>query len=136
MSQNTEITFPDTVKYAATHEWVRVEGDTAIVGITAYAQDALGDIVFVELPEVGKILNAGNPFGVIESVKAASDVFVPVSGTLAAVNEVLAQTPETINQDPFGAGWLLKISPFNASDVNSLMDAASYRGKIESGEIH
>jgi glycine cleavage system H protein len=136
MSQNTEITYPDNVKYAATHEWVRVESDTAIIGITAYAQDALGDIVFVELPEVGKNLNAGNPFGVIESVKAASDVFMPMSGTIAAVNEVLSQTPETINQDPFGAGWLLKVSPFSASDVNALMDASAYRGKIESGEIH
>ncbi len=136
MSQNSEIVYPDNVKYAATHEWVRVEGDIAVVGITAYAQDALGDIVFVELPEVGKNLDAGSAFGVIESVKAASDVFMPVSGTIAAVNEALAQTPEMINQEPFGAGWLMKISPFKPADVQKLMDAVVYRSKIESGEIH
>lgn len=136
MSQNSEIIYPDDVKYAATHEWVRVQGDTAIIGITSYAQDALGDIVFVELPDAGKALEAGKPFGVIESVKAASDVFMPVSGTIAATNSALADAPETINQDAFGTGWLLKVSPFNPADLQNLMDAATYRSKIESGEIH
>lgn len=136
MSSGKEITYPENVKYAATHEWVRVEGDTAVVGITDYAQDALGDIVFVELPEAGEEKQAGDAFGVVESVKAASDVFMPVGGAISATNDALKDTPETVNSDAFGAGWMLKVFPYNAADVEKLMDAATYKSKIDSGEIH
>lgn len=136
MSSGKEITYPENVKYAATHEWVRVEGDTAVVGITDYAQDALGDIVFVELPEAGEEKKAGDAFGVVESVKAASDVFMSVGGAISATNDALKDTPETVNSDAFGAGWMLKVFPYNAADVEKLMDAATYKSKIDSGEIH
>ncbi len=136
MSSGKEITYPSDLKYAATHEWVKVEGDTAIVGITDYAQDALGDIVFVELPEVGMEKKAGDAYGVVESVKAASDVFMPIGGAISATNDALKDAPETVNGDAFGAGWMIKIFPFNAADLDKLMDAATYKSKIESGEIH
>lgn len=136
MSSGKEITYPNDLKYAASHEWVRVEGDTAIIGITDYAQDALGDIVFVELPEPGMELQAGQGFGVVESVKAASDVFMPIGGAISATNDALKDTPETVNSDAFGAGWMIKVFPFNAADLDKLMDAATYKSKIESGEIH
>ncbi|TAH51456.1 MAG: glycine cleavage system protein GcvH [Chloroflexota bacterium] len=130
------MSYPNDVKYAASHEWVKVDGDTAIVGISDYAQDALGDIVFVELPTVGMELKAGDAFGVVESVKAASDVYMPIGGAIAATNDALKDAPETVNSDAFGAGWLLKVFPYNAADLDKLMDAATYKSKIESGEIH
>lgn len=136
MSSGKVMTYPDDLKYAATHEWVKIDGDTATVGITDYAQDALGDIVFVELPTVGMELTAGAMFGVVESVKAASDVFMPIGGAISSTNDALTSSPETVNTDPFGAGWMLKIFPYNADDVAKLMDAATYKSKIESGEIH
>lgn len=136
MSSGKEITYPNDLKYAATHEWVKIDGDTAIVGITDYAQDALGDIVFVELPEPGMELTAGKGFGVVESVKAASDVFMPIGGSISATNDALKDAPETVNSDAFGAGWMLKVFPFNQDDIAKLMDAATYKSKIESGEIH
>jgi glycine cleavage system H protein len=136
MSSGKSLNYPDDLKYAQTHEWVRVEGDTAIIGITDYAQDALGDVVFVELPVVGNELKAGDPFGVVESVKAASDVYMPIGGSVNAINETLADSPDTVNQDPFGAGWMIKLFPFNNGDLDKLMDAATYRSKLESGEIH
>lgn len=136
MSSGKEISYPNDVKYAASHEWVKVDGDTAIVGISDYAQDALGDIVFVELPTVGMELKAGDAFGVVESVKAASDVYMPIGGSIAATNDALKDAPETVNSDAFGAGWLLKVFPYNAADLDKLMDAATYKSKIESGEIH
>jgi len=136
MSSGKEISYPNDVKYAASHEWVKIDGDTAIVGISDYAQDALGDIVFVELPTVGMELKAGDAFGVVESVKAASDVYMPIGGAISATNDTLANTPETVNSDAFGAGWLLKVFPYNAADLDKLMDAATYKSKIESGEIH
>lgn len=136
MSSGKEISYPNDVKYAASHEWVKVDGDTAIVGISDYAQDALGDIVFVELPTVGMELKAGDAFGVVESVKAASDVYMPIGGAIAATNDALKDAPETVNSDAFGAGWLLKVFPYNAADLDKLMDAATYKSKIESGEIH
>jgi len=136
MSSGKEISYPDDLKYAATHEWVKIDGDTAIVGITDYAQDALGDIVFVELPEPGMELKAGAMFGVVESVKAASDVYMPIGGAISATNGALADAPETVNTDPFGIGWMIKVFPFNADDAAKLMDAATYRSKIEAGEIH
>jgi glycine cleavage system H protein len=136
MSSGKEISYPNDVKYAASHEWVKIDGDTAIVGISDYAQDALGDIVFVELPTVGMELKAGDAFGVVESVKAASDVYMPIGGAIAATNDALKDAPETVNSDAFGAGWLLKVFPYNAADLDKLMDAATYKSKIESGEIH
>ncbi len=136
MSSGKEITYPNDLKYAATHEWVKLDGDTAIVGITDYAQDALGDIVFVELPTVGMELKAGESFGVVESVKAASDVYMPIGGAISSTNDALTNSPETVNTDAFGAGWLIKVFPYNAADLEKLMDAATYKSKIESGEIH
>ncbi|MBI4672954.1 MAG: glycine cleavage system protein GcvH [Chloroflexi bacterium] len=136
MSSGKEITYPNDVKYASTHEWVKLDSDTAIVGITDYAQDALGDIVFVELPEPGMEKKAGEAFGVVESVKAASDVFMPVGGSISATNDALRDAPETVNGDAFGAGWMLKLFPYNAADLEKLMDAATYKSKIDSGEIH
>lgn len=136
MTSGKEITYPNDLKYAKTHEWVRIEGDTAIIGISDYAQDALGDIVYVELPEAGMELQAGTAFGVVESVKAASDVFMPIGGSISETNATLTSAPETVNTDPCGAGWMIKVFPYNAADLTKLMDAETYRSKIEAGEIH
>jgi glycine cleavage system H protein len=120
---------PADLKYTESHEWVRVESDGSLtVGITEYAQDALGDIVFVELPQVGKAFTAGDDAAVVESVKAASDIYAPVSGTVTAVNQATADTPESINEDAYAA-WLFKLQPSDASAVNGLLDAAAY-GKV------
>lgn len=136
MSSGKTISYPDNIKYASTHEWVRIDGDTAVVGITDYAQDALGDIVFVELPEPGMELKAGVMFGVVESVKAASDVFMPIGGAVSSINKALNDSPETVNTDPFGEGWMIKVFPYHHDDLANLMDAATYKSKIEAGEIH
>lgn len=136
MSTDKALLYPEDVKYSETHEWVRIEGDTAVVGISDYAQDALGDIVFVDLPVPGLEKKAGEAFGVVESVKAASDVYLPVGGTVSAVNDQLADSPELLNKDPYGAGWLIKLFPFNQADLAKLLDAATYKSKIEAGEIH
>lgn len=136
MSSDRVINYPDNLKYATSHEWVRVDGDTATIGITDYAQDSLGDIVFVELPTPGMELKVGDAFGVVESVKAASDVFMPIGGAISAVNDQLRDNPETVNSDPFGAGWLIQVFPFDQANLANLMDAATYKSKIESGEIH
>ena len=122
-------------KYAASHEWVKMEGDLAVIGVSDYAQDQLGDVVFVELPAVGAALEAGKTFGVVESVKAASDVYAPISGKVEAINEQLASAPETVNKDALGSGWFIKVRPANPVDVNKLLDAAAYQKKIEAGEI-
>jgi glycine cleavage system H protein len=125
---------PPNLKYSKTHEWVRLESDgiTAATGITDHAQNTLGDITFVELPKVGAQLKQGGESGVIESVKAASDLMSPVSGTVASVNSALDSAPETINSDPYGAGWLYTVKLANASEVDSLMDAAAYEKFLES----
>ncbi len=123
-------------KYTSSHEWAKQEGDLVVIGISDYAQDQLGDVVFVELPAVGTEVQAGKAFGVVESVKAASDVFSPISGTVQAINEQLASSPETVNTDALGAGWFIKVRPGNPSELNGLLDAATYQKKIESGEIH
>ena len=101
-----EYDFPETLRYSREDEWARVEGDAIVVGVTDYAQQQLGDIVYVELPEVGAVVSAGDPFGVIESVKAVSDLFAPISGEIAAVNTDLAETPEAVNEDCYGDGWM------------------------------
>ena len=122
---------PDDRKYAKTHEWAKVEGTTATVGITNYAQEQLGDITFVELPEVGKRLQRGQECGVIESVKAASDIYAPVSGEVAEVNGQLDDSPETVNKDPFGAGWVLKLKDIETGELSNLMDAKTYEYGLE-----
>jgi len=125
---------PQDLKYSQTHEWVRLEssGDTATVGITAHAQDTLGDITFVELPKPGTQLTQNRESGVIESVKAASDIVSPVSGVVATVNAALDSAPEAINDDPYGAGWLYTVKLADASELNALMDTAAYEKFLES----
>ena len=116
-----------SIKYTEDHEWVKVEGDIAIVGITEHAQDALGDVVFVELPEVGKTLAQKDVAGVVESVKAAADVYMPVSGEVVEVNQALADEPSLANSDPMGAGWFFKVKLAKADEVAALMDEAAYK---------
>jgi glycine cleavage system H protein len=118
--------FPDDRRYSREHEWVRVEGSTAVIGITSFAADELGDIVYVELPEVGSRLTQFAAFGVVESVKAVSDLFAPVSGEVTEVNADLRTSPELLNTDPFAAGWIAKLSLADPSEVDKLLDAGSY----------
>ena len=121
---------PAELKYTTSHEWVRLEADgTIAVGITEFAQDALGDIVFVDLPKVGQALTAGKDCAVIESVKAAGDIYAPVTGEVVAVNDAVVDAPESVNTDAFSA-WLFKIKPANAADLDALMDAAAYAKNI------
>ena len=127
--------FPDDLKYTSEHEWVRSAaeaGSSVRVGITDYAQEALGDIVYVSLPEVGADLDTGSAIGELESTKSVSDVFAPLSGTVTAVNEALDGTPELVNSDPYGEGWLFELTPADASAVDALMDAAAYQASVES----
>lgn len=123
---------PDDLKYAATHEWVRVEGDIAVIGITDHAQDALGDLVYVELPDVGDVLKATDEAGVVESVKAASDIFAPVSGEVVEVNEELSDAPEIVNQHPYTDGWMYKIRMSDPAELDDLLDAIAYDAVVES----
>jgi len=122
---------PGDCRYAKTHEWVKIQGSIATVGITDHAQDALGDITYVELPKVGAALVKGKECGVIESVKAASDLYAPVSGTVSEVNEALTTAPEAINKDPHGAGWFYKLSGVKSADAADLLDAAGYTAFLE-----
>ena len=127
--------FPDDLKYTSEHEWVRgpaEAGSSVRVGITDYAQEALGDIVYVSLPEVGADLETGSAIGELESTKSVSDIYAPMSGTVTAVNESLDGTPELVNSDPYGEGWLFELTPADASAVDDLMDAAAYQASIES----
>ncbi len=126
---------PSNLKYAASHEWVKTEADgTVSIGISNHAQELLGDMVFVECPAVGRKLKAGEECAVVESVKAASDVYAPISGTVTAINPALDKAPEAINTDPYGS-WMFKLKPDNAADINSLMDAAAYQAHVDS-EAH
>ena len=118
--------FDPAVRYQESHEWARKEGDLIVIGISDYAQDSLGDIVYVELPDVGTSKKKGEPFGVIESVKAASDVYLPVSGEVVEVNGDLADAPSLLNESPFEKGWLLKLKPSDASEYDGLMSAEDY----------
>ncbi|QNQ97835.1 glycine cleavage system protein H [Pseudomonas oryzihabitans] len=123
---------PADLRYAASHEWARLEADGSVtVGISDHAQEALGDVVFIELPEVGKTLAAGDQAGVVESVKAASDIYVPVGGEVIAVNEALADAPEQVNGEPYGA-WFFKLKPQDAAELDRLLDAEGYRAASES----
>ena len=119
--------YPAEFRYTKAHEWIKVEGDSGTVGITDYAQHELGDVVFVELPKVGTKLNAVQSLGTVESVKAVSDIYCPASGEVTEVNSALAETPEKLNQDPHGAAWLVKLKLSNKSELQSLMDAATYQ---------
>jgi glycine cleavage system H protein len=120
-----------TTRYTREHEWVRLEGDVAVVGISKYAQDQLGDIVYVELPEIGKKLAKGAEAAVVESVKAASEVYAPVAGEVVAVNQALADEPGKVNESPEVSGWFLKLKPANPSDLEALMDETAYKSFLE-----
>ncbi|MDQ6648618.1 MAG: glycine cleavage system protein GcvH [Actinomycetota bacterium] len=123
--------YPDDLKYTAEHEWVRTVGDRVRVGITSFAQEALGDIVFVSLPSVGAEVAAGQPFGEVESTKSVSDVFAPLTGSVVARNDALDGQPELINSDPYGEGWIVELVPTDPASVSGLLDAASYRALVE-----
>ncbi|MCU9946492.1 glycine cleavage system protein GcvH [Pseudomonas sp. PDM13] len=123
---------PADLRYAPSHEWARLEADGSVtVGISDHAQEALGDVVFVELPDVGKTLAAGQEAGVVESVKAASDIYSPVSGEVIAVNQLLTDSPENVNSDPYGA-WFFKLKPANTAELDKLLDAAAYKASADS----
>jgi len=121
---------PAELRYSSDHEWVRVDGDVATIGITEYAQDALGDVVFVELPEVGLAVSAGDSFSEVESTKSVSDIYAPVTGEVTAVNDSLDSTPELVNNDPYGGGWMYEMRPADAADVDALMDADAYTSQL------
>jgi glycine cleavage system H protein len=121
---------PTDRRYTSEHEWVKLEGDVAVVGITDFAQDQLGDVVYVELPKVGDRVEAMKPFGVIESVKTASDLFAPVSGTVEDVNDQIVSEPQLVNDVPYEGGWLIKVKPDNASDIDNLMTAQQYVDQV------
>jgi glycine cleavage system H protein len=120
------MSIPEALRYSSDHEWVQRRRHTSPVGITDYAQDALGDVVYVQVPSVGAVVAAGDSFGEVESTKSVSDVYAPVSGTVVAVNEALADAPETLNSDPYGAGWLCEIEVSDESQIEGLLDAAAY----------
>ncbi|MFN3422981.1 MAG: glycine cleavage system protein GcvH [Armatimonadota bacterium] len=123
--------FPEELLYSPTHEWVRLEGNRAVIGITDYAQSELGDITYLELPKVGDTVEVGQPFGVIESVKADEELFAPVSGTVIAVNQNAIDNPEIINDDPYGEGWLIAVEMSDPDELKALMGAEQYRSMLE-----
>jgi glycine cleavage system H protein len=122
---------PAELRYSSDHEWVRVDGTTATIGITEYAQDALGDVVFVEMPDSGLTVAAGESFSEVESTKSVSDIYAPISGSVVEVNPALESQPELLNSDPYGAGWICRIEVANASELEGLMDADAYRALTE-----
>jgi glycine cleavage system H protein len=122
-----EASYPEDLKYHAEHDWARIDGDEATFGITWYAQDALGEVVFFDPPQAGAQVTKDEPYAEVESVKAVSDVFAPLSGEIVAVNDLLADSPEKINEDPYGDGWLVRVRMTDPSEVDTLMDVASYR---------
>lgn len=131
MKEISELDFTEDVRYTENHEWARQEGDLVKVGISDYAQDQLGDIVFVELPEVGSTFDKGEEFGTVESVKAVSEIYMPVGGEITAVNEDLEGQPELVNNDPYGGGWMIEIRPGDQGEINSLMDKGAYFEKLK-----
>jgi glycine cleavage system H protein len=124
------MTFPENLKYTKDHEWIKVDGNIGTIGITDHAQGELGDVVFVELPTVGKSLKAHETFGTIEAVKAVSDLFAPISGEVVEINTVLTNTPETVNKDPYGSGWMVKVRFLGPEELSGLLDAAAYKALI------
>jgi glycine cleavage system H protein len=127
------VSAPTDLRYTRDHEWVRVDGDEATVGITQYAADQLGDIVFVELPDTGRELEGAKPFGVVESVKAVSDLFAPVSGEVVATNDALAGGPELVNSDPYGEGWMVRMRVADPTELDDLLDADAYDDLVAAG---
>ena len=123
--------YPDDVRYTAEHEWARLEGGVVTIGVTSYATEQLGDVVFVELPEVGRRLETMKPFGVVEAVKTVSDLFAPIAGEVVEVNGALADNPAIVNQSPFGDGWLIRVKPSDPSEVQKLMSSEDYARMIE-----
>ena len=122
--------FPSELRYTKDHEWIKLDGNVATIGITDYAQRELGDIVYVEVETVGKALKAGDVFGTVEAVKTVSDLFLPVDGTITELNKDLANSPESVNNDPYGAGWMIKMTVKDPADVAQLMDAAAYEAVV------
>lgn len=129
-----ELVIPDDVRYTDDHEWARQEGENVKAGITDYAQDQLGDIVFVELPEVGSRYSAGEEFGTLESVKAVSELYMPIGGEIVGINEDLADAPERVNSEPYGGGWMIVIKPDDAADFNALKDRSAYLEMLKGSE--
>jgi glycine cleavage system H protein len=125
-----QASYPDDLLYHSEHDWARIEGDEATFGITWYAQDALGEVVYFDLPKVGATVSSGEAYAEVESVKAVSDVYAPLSGEIVAINEALADQPEAINQDPYGEGWLVRVKLSDPSERDSLMDAAAYEASL------
>jgi glycine cleavage system H protein len=128
-----EASYPEDLKYHAEHDWARIEGDQAVFGITWYAQDALGEVVFFDPPEIGASVSKDESYAEVESVKAVSDVFAPLSGEIVEVNEDLAESPEKVNQDPYGGGWMVKVRLSDPSEVDQLMDVAAYKELLQTG---
>jgi glycine cleavage system H protein len=128
-----EASYPDDLKYHAEHDWARIEGDQATFGITWYAQDALGEVVYFDPPEVGTSVSKDEAYAEVESVKAVSDVFAPLSGEIVEVNAALEESPEKVNQDPYGDGWMVKIRLSDPSEVDQLMDVGAYKGLLQTG---
>ena len=124
---------PEDLHYSKDHEWVRVDGDQAIIGITDYAQNSLGDVVYVELPKAGEEFAANEPFGSVESVKAVSEVFTPIAGTVVKINEALADEPETVNSDPYGEGWMIRVKLADPTEIDGLLDSSAYDALIAEG---
>jgi len=122
--------FPANLRYTKEHEWIKIEGDTATIGITDFAQKELGDIVYVEVETIGKDLEAGAVFGTVEAVKTVSDLFLPVSGKIVELNPALGSAPELVNNDPYGAGWMIKMTVKNPGDIEKLLDAAAYEAIV------
>ncbi len=134
MKEISELTFPDDLRYTKDHEWAKQDGDTIKIGISAYAQDQLGDIVFVELPAVGDTFDKGGEFGTVESVKAVSELYMPMGGEIAAINEALEDTPESVNNAPYTDGWMIEIKPGDPDEYNALMDKAAYLDMLKGQE--
>ena len=122
--------FPSSLRYTKDHEWIKLDGNVATIGITDYAQKELGDIVYVEVETVGQSLNAGDVFGTVEAVKTVSDLFLPVNGKITELNAALANSPESVNNDPYGEGWMIKMTVDNPADVNALLDAGAYEALV------
>jgi glycine cleavage system H protein len=126
MKELSALIFPEDIKYSQDHEWVRIEGDTFVIGITDYAQDQLGDIVYVEMPQAGDTLARGDEFGTVESVKAVSELFLPVGGEVVKINTDLEDSPELVNHDPYAKGWMIEVKPESLSEIDGLMDKGAY----------
>lgn len=132
MKEISQLVLPEDVKYATDHEWARVEGDEVVIGLADYAQDQLGDIVFVELPGEGDTFDKGEEFGTVESVKAVSELYMPLGGEIVAVNDALEDDPALVNTDPYGEGWLIRIKPADMSELDAMLDKAAYLDLLNS----